>query len=267
MANLKYTEKNDLEEFLGMRTGYVRDFTSRTFREFVIDSVRLDIDDPAVGGTGSKASRLRHFWNHQPDHIVGRLLKDLIEHFDPAGTTPLRKRSVAAANRLLQSAAVHDAGVISELSDLEDFERLAAGILDSIEKDDPQSGLDRLHTFTVKFVRSISKRRGITVDQDKSLNAVFGEYVRKLKALDLIESRMTEIILKTSISVLDAFNDVRNNKSLAHDNVLLNHEESLLIFNHVTTAIRFLWALEQSNAKKEGAASRRSPVIGAAQSN
>jgi hypothetical protein len=31
---------------------------------------------------------------------------------------------------------------------------------------------------------------------------------------------MTERILKSSISVLDFFNDVRNNKSLAHDNLV-----------------------------------------------
>jgi Abortive infection C-terminus len=95
----------------------------------------------------------------------------------------------------------------------------------------------------------------LTVDRDKSLNAILGMYVKKLQELRLIESRMTELILKTSISVLEAFNDVRNNRSLAHDNVLLNREESLLIFNHVTTAIRFVWALEQSISKKEAATS------------
>jgi hypothetical protein len=230
----------------------VLDLTNRLFRELVLDSVRLDIDDPTIGGNGSKAVRLRHFWNNQPDHIVGWLLRDLVERA-PHGNATLRRRCTAAADRLLQSAAVHDASVISELSGIEDFERLAAGIRDSIEKNEPEAGLDRLHTFTVKFVRWLSERRGMTVDRDKSLNATFGMYVKKLQELKLIDSRMTEMILKTSISVLDAFNNVRNNRSLAHDNVLLNREESLLIFNHATTSIRFIWALEQSIAKKETA--------------
>ena len=55
---------------------------------------------------------------------------------------------------------------------------------------------------------------------------------------------MTEHILKSSISVLEAFNDVRNNKSLAHDNPILNYEESLLIINNVTNLIRFIKSLE-----------------------
>ena len=55
---------------------------------------------------------------------------------------------------------------------------------------------------------------------------------------------MTERILRSSISVLEAFNDVRNNKSLAHDNPILNYDESLLIFNHVASSIRFIKSLE-----------------------
>lgn len=40
----------------------------------------------------------------------------------------------------------------------------------------------------------------------------------------------------------------------AHDNEILNEAESLLIFNNVTSAIRFLWALEQSIVKPQQAA-------------
>jgi hypothetical protein len=37
---------------------------------------------------------------------------------------------------------------------------------------------------------------------------------------------------------------VRNNKSLAHDNSILNHSEALLIFGQVGASIRFIRALE-----------------------
>jgi hypothetical protein len=100
MARLNYGEKRDLEEFLRMGDGYVLDFSNRTFREFIFDSVRLDIDDEHVGGFGSKATRLRHFWSHQPDHIVGKLLKDMIEFdrrrgFAAAAEGPCRRRTPA----------------------------------------------------------------------------------------------------------------------------------------------------------------------------
>jgi hypothetical protein len=51
-------------------------------------------------------------------------------------------------------------------------------------------------------------------------------------------------ILESSISGLEAFNDVRNNRSLAHHNAILQYDEALLIFNHVASSIRFLRSLE-----------------------
>ena len=50
-------------------------------------------------------------------------------------------------------------------------------------------------------------------------------------------SKMTASILKALNGPLDAFNDVRNNQSLAHDSSLLNYEEAMLVFNHVTSAL------------------------------
>ena len=77
------------------------------------------------------------------------------------------------------------------------------------------------------------------------------EYVRHLKANGDIESEMTERILNSSISILEAFNRVRNDQSFAHANAVLNYDESLLIFNHVTSAIRFLAALERCKGAVE----------------
>ncbi len=61
---------------------------------------------------------------------------------------------------------------------------------------------------------------------------------------------MSQRILKTSISNLDSFNDIRNNKSFAHDNPILNYEESILIFNNISSTIKFIEALENNFGKK-----------------
>jgi len=62
---------------------------------------------------------------------------------------------------------------------------------------------------------------------------------------------MTQRILKSSLSILEAFNHIRNDRSLAHDNPVLNYNESLLIFSHVASSIRFIQALEDSTNGKE----------------
>jgi hypothetical protein len=143
--------------------------------------------------------------------------------------------------------------IIAVPSRREEFERLANGVREALEKNDPESGLDRLHTFAIKFTRSLCEKHGIAVERDKPLHSIFAEYVKKLKESDIIESMMTERILKSTISTLDAFNEVRNEQSLAHDNPVLNRGESLLILDHVSSAIRYVWTLSNQfqNPKKK----------------
>ena len=71
-----------------------------------------------------------------------------------------------------------------------------------------------------------------------------GEYAKSLRDGGQVESEMTERILKSSISTLEAFNRVRNEQSLAHDNPVLNRDESLLIFSHVVSTVKFVQRLE-----------------------
>jgi hypothetical protein len=82
-----------------MRTGYVLGFSNRTFREVVLESVGLDVDNKVVGGDGSKANRLRHFWDTQPDSVVGALIKTLSDYVE--GDSPQKERCRAIAARLL----------------------------------------------------------------------------------------------------------------------------------------------------------------------
>ena len=105
-------------------------------------------------------------------------------------------------------------------------------------------------------MRSLCAERGIDVSRDKPLHSLFGEYLKRLREAGLVESEMSSRILKSSISVLEAFNDVRNNRSLAHDNPILGYEEALLIFNHIAAAMRFLRSADrriQDNAQPAAA--------------
>ncbi len=255
MADLTNQEKRHLEKILGMSGGYVLWFSNRTFSEFVADSTNREIYDEKYATSGSsKASRLRSFWKQEPNHIVGKLISDMLElvaehPIDGENSTPYEV-SLRTASRLLQGAPVIDAEVIDPKSPEKDFATLAKLIREAIDKNEPESGLDRLHTYTLKYMRVICSSRGIEIEKSKPLHSLIGEYVKKLKDAGEIESEMTERILKSSISTLEAFNRVRNDQSFAHDNEVLNYDESLLILNHVTSAIRFIMAVEK---KKVGA--------------
>ena len=82
MANLTYVDKLQLEKLFGMGSGYVLNFSDKTFQEFVIDSVGIDMYAPGMdaGGT-SKAKRLRYFWKMQPNRVAGKLLLALCDYY------------------------------------------------------------------------------------------------------------------------------------------------------------------------------------------
>ncbi len=203
--------------------------------------------------SSSKANRLRQFWKIEPNHVVGVLIREMAEYATMVGTVDQSLVPIGRqiATRLLNSAPVTELDVIQSLTDDRTFEALAKSVRDSIENNEPETGLDHLHTFVVKYVSTLCREHGLTVVRSKPLHSMFGEYIKYLRSSGHLESEMAERILKSSISTLESFNHVRNNQSFAHDNPILNYDESLLIFNHVCALIRFIQSIEQAMATPE----------------
>src|SRR5699024_10226299 len=84
-----------------------------------------------------------------------------------------------------------------------------------------------------------------------TINAIFGKYIKHIESLGLVESDMTKAILKYSINLLDKYNHVRNNSSLAHDNKLLNYKESLYIFDTLARLKGFIDNIEDDMRLKQ----------------
>ena len=249
MSDLTAIEKRKLERSLGMGSGYVLNFSNRTFAEFFRDSLRINIyDDKYDYGSGSKANRMRGFWEREGNYVVGRVLDLLFTEWDefkaPNSPDEPPSECLKIVCRLKASAPVPDTKALTPNIGDQSFEALARSVQEAIGRNEPQAGLDRLHTFVVKYFRVLCEKRGIDISKDKPLHSLVGEYVKTLKNEGLIESEMAERILKSSISIMEAFNRVRNQQSFAHDNKVLNYDESLLIFAHVTSSIRFIQTIE-----------------------
>ncbi len=82
MAELTSTDKLKLEKLFEMESGYVLDFSNRTFENFILENTGKDIYSKGydVYGT-SKANRFRAFWEINNNAIVGKLLEALLERF------------------------------------------------------------------------------------------------------------------------------------------------------------------------------------------
>ncbi len=232
-----------------MSSGYILNFSNRTFQEFMFETVNVEIYDEKYNyGSGSKANRLRAFWDIEPNFRVALVLDALLSdwcEYAGFGAKPPSDEYLKILRRIKESAPVPELSAIQPNADEKGFDALAKAVRDSIERNEPEAGLDRFHTFLTKYFRNLCQKHGIEIVKEKPLHSIVGEYIKVIKQKGLIESEITERILKSTISIMEAFNKIRNEHSFAHDNQVLNYHESLLIFGHVTNSIKFIETIEQ----------------------
>ena len=83
MAKLSTTDKQILEELFQMGGGYVLNFSDRTFGEFFHDDLDINIFDQKYNyASGSKANRLRGFWQVAQDTHVAKSIDQLLVYID-----------------------------------------------------------------------------------------------------------------------------------------------------------------------------------------
>lgn len=255
MSDLSSIEQLSLEKLFEMEGGYVLDFSNTSFKWFVLETIGVDIyaDEYKARGT-SKANRLRTLWHVQSNQAVAQLTEAMLAYWKTkrlVGSAEIKEFEqaiyddcVRIVERLRQDSTLDDLDAIQPHIDSHDYSLLEKSIRESIHNHQPEIALDRLHTYLVRYVRQLCDRHGIDYGKNTALHSLFGGYVKHLRSNSLIDSPMTERILRTAIETLEQFNHVRNNQSLAHDNPVLNQRESILIFNNISGLIRFIKSIE-----------------------
>ncbi len=256
MASLNNIDIKAIEEFFCPQKGYLLGFTNATFQQFVHDVVGVDIyDQKYEGKSGSKANRLWKFFEIETNKKAAVLLKSLIENrelYIDYEFLSNGKRSLLQ-NKCIQILKSLENGQREVLVEFNSFavEKSFSALVDEINKslteDNPTFCIDRLHTFTVKYLRSLCGLYKIPYDENHPIYSLLGSYVKHVKKTRGFDSEVTELILKSSISIITKFNDVRNNQSPAHDNVFLNYEESKYIVNVIISMVEFIVAYEKKH--------------------
>ena len=83
MSDLTTKERRKLETYFEMGGGYFLDFSNNSLAQFIEESVDIELySDKYEIGSGSKANRMRAIWDLEPNQLVGKLIKDIIEDDD-----------------------------------------------------------------------------------------------------------------------------------------------------------------------------------------
>ena len=252
----RFGETKTVENALGMGSGYVLNFSDRTFSVFFDQDFGIDIDGDRYRLQGdSKARRLRCFFTVENETVVSRVLRRLWEYRETvqperrglpdnvADDEALKTRFFAVIERLEGAEQVACIDAIDRFEQSETLEELVGAIERDINANRPAAALDRLHTYSMKKFGHLLDARGVAWDRSEPLQSRVGKYVRSLRE----ERPLHEITLqiaKNAIGVFEKYNDVRNRGSLAHDNALPGPAEARFIYDGITALLRFVKSIE-----------------------
>ena len=112
MSSLTDVDKRYLERLLSMGSGYVLSYSDPTFGE-LFRRHKIDIHAPKYQTYGtSKATKMRAFWEQEPDALVGKVLSEMLDGYEADWTlnnrqaeTPILEKSRAVVARLSGIAA------------------------------------------------------------------------------------------------------------------------------------------------------------------
>jgi hypothetical protein len=254
MVSLKRSDMRIFDDAFDMHQGYVLNFSDRTMAEFFEDEFGIDIYQEKYRFNGSsKAKHLRAFFETEDAYTVARVARALWQCRENLprynGASPeesdLKTRFFDLISRIEGGGAVPRTDALDKFKRDETLEELVAAIERDIGANKPAAALDRLHTYCMKKFAHLLDERGIAWDRNDPLQSRVGKYVKALEA----ERELREIsrrIVKSAISVFEQFNDVRNNRSFAHDNDLIDKAEARFIFDAISAFLRFVKSIETS---------------------
>ncbi len=253
MTKLRLSDRRFLEDVFQMGSGYVLNFTDRTFAEFFENELSVNIDDPKYHLKGSsKGKRLRAFLEIESEAVVAKALRVLWEHrdavrgpFDAQDETARQQkdRFFGIVHSIEGAVSTARTDAIEKFAENQTLEELISAIERDTQANKPEAALDRLHTYCMKKFAFVRDQKGIAFDKDAPLQSRSGKYIKALEG----EGRVRDIslkILKSSISIFDSFNSIRNNDSFAHDNEIVDKVEARFIFDAITNILRFIKGFE-----------------------
>jgi hypothetical protein len=188
MSSLSIGDRHTLEKYLRMSGGYVLSFSDRTFAEFVLECVGLDIHAEKYTAQGtSKANKLRAFWKVESDYTVGKLLLALIDYEESLDVAPSAE-VIAPAGKCRQVAARLLAGgpslnPLKEHAKILNANHLAEQVrrLEASVESDPSLAIGTAKELIETCCKTILAERGKPIVGMPDVSTLTKETLRELK--------------------------------------------------------------------------------------
>lgn len=245
MSSLKQTDISIIQRFIEKKTkdkGYVWDFTNATFKDFVDSYTGKNIDEDKYkdDSGSSKMKRLKKFLAIEDDASVCLLIEGIKDY-------GLKRKLLYKSNGIELDKYIKKLKSFEKIIEInrdifkstKKVEILIKDINENISKKNFELAIDRLHTFFKGFIEILCISLNIEIE-NKSLDALYGEIVRKVHEKGIFKEKITEEILSSSKKIMKSFDFVRNNRSFAHTNDIISQEEAEFLCIYILDLYKFL---------------------------
>lgn len=266
MSSLTYTEKERIARFLGFKGGYVFTFLKSGYnktntRDMIFEATGIDIYCNAEYDM-SQERCIRKIWDECDDYTVGKLLKIMLDYYWSVAEWDWDRREEIdyrelreLEKRLMQNPISIPAAATDTLKLVkENIER-------NCNNNTPELALDRLHTFSTEFFRSLCNKHGISTEDDRGHEYPLQSLVGRLKNWYAenyyFDSEFSVVAIQNTINIFDKYNAIRNDQSAAHPNEMLNKAEAMYAVRIIAETLTFIDKIER--IKDTEAATTRLP--------
>lgn len=236
-------ELSFFEKLFNMESGYVLDFSRDGLKNFIRDSVNLDVftvdylnQAKKRYRTDSMANTLKYFWETADFSKTLKLVSDLVNYYE---SEHYGDENEVSESKIILNRYYNPVKIKNDFSDKKRIIDLINEINYIIDERQPIA-LVELHTLTHNIFRRICDFHNISYTKTDGIDSLFKKYAKFLNHNNYVESEMSKTIFRNTGTLLSQFNEIRNNKTYAHDNPILNQFESEFIYKQVVNILYFI---------------------------
>lgn len=235
-----------INEYIGVYSGYLGDFSYRTHAEFYPLYCDLDINPNTLEGTTRE--RFIKILSEQEPENQAKIIRGVLNKFpvEQIGKPASRSQELYRYFDTVASQLEHSSVIIHNPSIIEKYQVLNQALSDAellLKQSTPTSAVDRIYTYFQGYLEAICLDQNIKIDQDESITKLFKVLKSNHPALLTSTPRSEEInkILNSLSAIIDALPAIRNKATLSHPNPeLLDNPEAILVIDAIKTIANYL---------------------------
>lgn len=208
MANLTYIDKGILEKAFNMSTGYVLQFSDRTFADCVSDILHFNVHEKY---TGSKANKMRQIWKNESNVNVATLLEAIIKMYPDSSNNEIKNIIDRLKNSPI-SITNHD-----NINDYQHLPYFIKGAWEDLSNERYWEVITKARTILEITFKEICIKCNLNFD-DKNINTTFTR-IRKHFGMDAKSENYPDYIkglINHSTTLVNSIAEARNKNSSAH---------------------------------------------------